>query len=269
MVRRWLALWDNVDVVAVFRDDATWRRTSPEIEALFEPDYAVAWIAQRQRVIEASGLDDSRREQLLGRPRLEDDERNLAIGALLVVPVAAVEINHPRPQARVLRGRRHASSHGPSPGPDLNRRVRIRTQVVEPRRVLWMPALRRDDDELFALAHVRERRGASLAGLGTDVVQQQHRRGTGESVADEAMRGAVDDGVSLYRLPEHGPQPVGDLPVVKSRAHGVSASPTSPAARTKHIIRSASSAIADAGLSPPSYAFSFGPARRSAPAAGV
>jgi hypothetical protein len=56
--------------------------------------------------------------------------------------------------------------------------------------------------------------------------------------------------MSLYRLPEHGPQPVGDLPVVKSRAHGVSASPTSPAARTKHIIRSASPAIADAGLRP-------------------
>ena len=61
MVRRWLALWDGVDVVAVFQDDATWTRTSAEIEALFEPDYAVAWIAQGQRVIEASGLNDSRR----------------------------------------------------------------------------------------------------------------------------------------------------------------------------------------------------------------
>ena len=61
VVRRWLALWDGVDVVAVFRDDATWTRTSAEIEALFESDYAVAWIARGQRVIEASGLDDSRR----------------------------------------------------------------------------------------------------------------------------------------------------------------------------------------------------------------
>ena len=60
-VRRWLALWDGVDVVAVFRDDATWTRASAEIEALFESDYAVAWITQGQRVIEASGLDDSRR----------------------------------------------------------------------------------------------------------------------------------------------------------------------------------------------------------------
>jgi hypothetical protein len=37
----------------------------------------------------------------------------------------------------------------------------------------------------------------------------------------------------------------------------------------KHTICSASSSIAEAGLSPPSYAFSFGSARRSAPAAGV
>jgi hypothetical protein len=83
-----------------------------------------------------------------------------------------------------------------------------------------MPALRRDDDELFTLAQVCERRDASLAALGTDMVQQQHRRGTGEVVADEAMCRAVDDGVSPYRLPQHWPQPVCDMPVVKSRAHG-------------------------------------------------
>ena len=112
---------------------------------------------------------------LLGRPRLEDDERNLAIGARLVFPVAAVQIDHPRPQAPALRGRRDSSAHGPSPGPDLDGRVRIGTQVVEPRRVLWMPALRRDDDERFALAQVGERRGAPPAALSTDVVQQQHQ----------------------------------------------------------------------------------------------
>jgi hypothetical protein len=115
---------------------------------------------------------------------------------------------------------------------------------------------------------VRERRGASLAALRTNVVQQQHRRGTGESVADKAMRGAVDDGVPLYRLPENRPQPVGDLPVVNpaltaSAPHQLRPGPN------EHIIRSASSPIADAGLSPPSYAISFGSARRSAPAAGV
>jgi hypothetical protein len=50
---------------------------------------------------------------------------------------------------------------------------------------------------------------------------------------------AVDDGVSLYRLPEDRPEPVGDLPVVNSRAHGLSASPTSPGRPSmKHIIRS-------------------------------
>ena len=44
-----------------FRDDATWTRTGAEVQAFFEPDYTIAWIAHGQRVIEASGLDDSRR----------------------------------------------------------------------------------------------------------------------------------------------------------------------------------------------------------------
>ena len=61
VVRGWLGPWDGVDAVAVFRDDATWTRTGAEVEAFFEPDYTIAWIAHGQRVIEASGLDDSRR----------------------------------------------------------------------------------------------------------------------------------------------------------------------------------------------------------------
>ena len=48
------------DVVPLFRDDATWTRRRPEVEALVEPDCAVVWIAQGQRVIEATGLDDTR-----------------------------------------------------------------------------------------------------------------------------------------------------------------------------------------------------------------
>jgi hypothetical protein len=45
----------------------------------------------------ARAAEVASREELLRRPRFEDDERNLAIGALLVVPVAAVEIDHQRP----------------------------------------------------------------------------------------------------------------------------------------------------------------------------
>jgi ketosteroid isomerase-like protein len=61
VVRTWLAPWDGVDAAAVFRDDATWTRSRAEFEAFFESDYAIAWIAQGQRVLEASGWDDSRR----------------------------------------------------------------------------------------------------------------------------------------------------------------------------------------------------------------
>ena len=53
-------LVDGADVAPLFRDDATWTRRRAELEAIFEPDCAVAWIAQGERPIEATGLDDSR-----------------------------------------------------------------------------------------------------------------------------------------------------------------------------------------------------------------
>ena len=51
---------DGVDVVPLARDDATWTRRRAEIEAFFAPDCAVAWIAQGQRAIEATGFDEAR-----------------------------------------------------------------------------------------------------------------------------------------------------------------------------------------------------------------
>ena len=50
------ALGDGVDVAPLFRDDATWTRRRAELEAIFEPDCAVAWIAQGEPPIEATGL---------------------------------------------------------------------------------------------------------------------------------------------------------------------------------------------------------------------
>jgi len=52
---------DGADLVPLIRDDATWTRRRAEIEAHFESDYAAAWIAEGQRVIEATGVDGSRR----------------------------------------------------------------------------------------------------------------------------------------------------------------------------------------------------------------
>lgn len=57
-------LVDGADVAPLFRDDATWTKRRAELEAIFEPDCAVAWIAQGERPIEATGLDESRQAWL-------------------------------------------------------------------------------------------------------------------------------------------------------------------------------------------------------------
>jgi ketosteroid isomerase-like protein len=51
---------DGADLIPLARDDATYTRRRAEMEARFASDYAVVWIADGQRVIEATGLDDSR-----------------------------------------------------------------------------------------------------------------------------------------------------------------------------------------------------------------
>jgi ketosteroid isomerase-like protein len=53
-------LVDDADVVPLIRDDATWTKRRTEVEALFEPDCAVIWIAHGQRPIEATGVADAR-----------------------------------------------------------------------------------------------------------------------------------------------------------------------------------------------------------------
>jgi ketosteroid isomerase-like protein len=53
-------LVDDIDVAPLIRDDATWTRRRAENEAFFAPDYAVVWIAQGQRAIEATGFDEAR-----------------------------------------------------------------------------------------------------------------------------------------------------------------------------------------------------------------
>jgi ketosteroid isomerase-like protein len=58
VVRRLLV--DDADVVPLIRDDGTWTKRRSEVEALFEPDYAVIWIAHGQRPIEATGVDQAR-----------------------------------------------------------------------------------------------------------------------------------------------------------------------------------------------------------------
>ena len=59
IVRRQLALTKGVDVALLVRDDATWTRYAAELQAIYEPDCAFAWVAQGQRV-EATGVDAAR-----------------------------------------------------------------------------------------------------------------------------------------------------------------------------------------------------------------
>src|SRR4051794_19094185 len=112
---------------------------------------------------------------------LEDDERDLAVRALLVVGVAAVGPHGLRPQALALLRVRHPGMHAPLLMADLDRRVGVRAQVVEPCRALGMAALRGDEDDVVAVGDVHQRRGAPRAALRADVVEQQHRRGAPEA----------------------------------------------------------------------------------------
>jgi ketosteroid isomerase-like protein len=53
-------LWEGIDAAAFVRDDAAWAARRAEVEALFEPDCAFAWIAHGQLGVEATGLDEAR-----------------------------------------------------------------------------------------------------------------------------------------------------------------------------------------------------------------
>ena len=59
LVRRTLALTKGIDVAFLIRDDATWTRYAAELQAIYEPDCAFAWVSQGQRV-EATGVDAAR-----------------------------------------------------------------------------------------------------------------------------------------------------------------------------------------------------------------
>ncbi len=63
---------------------------------------------------------------------LEDHERDLPLGALLVGGVAAVGLGPHEPQPRALLGVGHAGVHVATAGPDLDGRVGVGAQVVKP-----------------------------------------------------------------------------------------------------------------------------------------
>src|SRR5690349_1278298 len=116
--------------------------------------------------------------------RLEQDERDLARGALAVGRPVAVVPGGGRPEALALAGARLARADLQPPAADLDLGVGVRAQVVQPARMLRVAALRGDDEEVVAVRHVDERRAPALAGLGPDVLEHEHRRDAGQAAAD-------------------------------------------------------------------------------------
>src|SRR2546423_1809622 len=108
--------------------------------------------------------------------RLEDDQRYLAVGPLLVSGVALVQVDHPRPQALALLRTGHPRVDVELAPAHLNRRSGVGAKVVVPGGMARMAALRGHDHDLLAIGQIGERRGPRLAALGAHVVEQKHRR---------------------------------------------------------------------------------------------
>src|SRR5882724_11994081 len=87
-------------------------------------------------------------------PRLEDDDGDDAVGLALVVVVARVDLDEPRPVGGALVVGRPPRPHRPAIAADLDLGLRVRHEVVEPRGVLVRPALRGDDDQPLAVVEV-------------------------------------------------------------------------------------------------------------------
>jgi hypothetical protein len=100
-------------------------------------------------------------------------ERYLAVGALLIVAVAAVGLDGLGPQAGALLLIGHSSPDRSSLRADLDGRVRVSAEVVEPGGVLGIAALRGHEHEVLPVLHIDERCLPLLTALGTDVVSSR------------------------------------------------------------------------------------------------
>jgi hypothetical protein len=101
-------------------------------------------------------------QRAVGSARLEDDQRDLAPGAPLVVGVAAVGLHGPRPQPPALIGRRDPGSDRAALRAHPDRRLRADAQVVKPGRMARMAALGGEDDQVRSVLEVKEGGGASM-----------------------------------------------------------------------------------------------------------
>src|SRR5215216_2932564 len=126
----------------------------------------------------------------------QDDQRDFAAGPGLVLGVARIRLDDMRPQALALLRRRHPRADLPPLRAHLDGRIRVRLEVVEPRRVLRIAALRGHDHQVVA---------------------------AGDVVADDPVGRAVDDRVNAHQPAKHGPAAVRELQVSRA-AQGTSTS---------------------------------------------
>ena len=130
--------------------------------------------------------------------RLEDHQRDLPVGPLLIALVSAVDRDRLRPEAIALRCPGDASAHRPSTRAHLHRRLGVGAQVVKPRRgsVGWPPF----DATRTMSRRPRRRRAASFARS-----RSSPRRGRAGASAERPGSGARRGRLSPGRRPCAGP----------------------------------------------------------------
>jgi len=103
---------------------------------------------------------------------LENDDGNLPCRTGLVPPVAGIELDHAVPEPLAFGALGFSSLDTIHPRSDLDLRFWEGTQVVEPRRMLWRPAIGRNDCIVRAFSQVREGRCVRLSGPSAGGRQQ-------------------------------------------------------------------------------------------------
>src|SRR6476620_649902 len=86
--------------------------------------------------------------------RLEHDERDLPIGALLIVPIAAVEVHDLGPEPLPLLSLGDSGAHGAALRADLDRRLGVLHQVVKPGGIARVPALGGNEHDVLSVLQI-------------------------------------------------------------------------------------------------------------------
>src|SRR5439155_7182768 len=136
----------------------------------------------------------------IGSARLEDHDRELAVGARDIRLEGGIGLEEAWPQVGGLGTRRLARADTATATADVDFNVvGVRAEVVVPGRVLGAAEQRGDDDEVLAVAHVDRRALPARAGLRTGVMQDE--QGGAVEGAQQAAAGGLED-ASIH--PGHG-----------------------------------------------------------------